>query len=326
MLTSLFPPNTPKLIQKLCYGSLGGIMLIGFVLSAKFLASSFGYFLLHMFYFLFLGLIACVAFVGIWHFCVTMLRKATYQKLDALHAHSGWIPNMGVISDNISPLPSAPDQAMTLFIKVMAEDYESAEQYASKRVMSTLAPRQTASIYASRIRMAAMKGNFDKAHYLYREKSGMMDRAFETEPDLQPEYRDYSDDALHYYQLAAILNTQIGDRERADRYHRFAALQLSKHCKSDQDYYPRLLELAERYAAHDTAGAYALETQLRAEIEPAGASISPGCRADYLRLIAQARLYANFATEQNSIALAERPGPAPVTLQKNLAADVLTSM
>lgn len=322
---NIFPNNTPKPVRILCYVTLGIFMLIGFALSSSFLRSSFGYFLLHLLYFFFIALIACVAIVVIWHTCIKAVRKATYTKLDADHNHSGWSAELAVIANNISPLPSPEDQAMTLFLKVMGEDYTDAEKYASHHAASTYPPRASASYYASMIRLAVMKGNFEKAHFFFREKSEMMDRAFEAQPDLQPEYRDYTDDALMYYQMAALLCLQTGETERAETYHRMAAFRLSRHCQSDQTYIPQLLGLAEQYAVHNTDIAYTLETQLRGEIEPAGASISPGCRSDYLRMLAQARLYANYIRKEEAN-LTERATPKVDMLKKDPAAGLLSSL
>lgn len=322
---NIFPENTPKPVRILCYVTLGIFMLLGLALSAPFLRSSFGYYLLHLLYFLFIALIACVAIVVIWHLCIKGLRKATYVKLDAEHQHSGWSKEMGIIANNISPLPTDADQAMTFFLKVMGEDYEDAAKYASNLSAAAFSKRAAAAYHATQIRLAAMHGNFDKAQFFFREKRNMIEQAFEAKPDLQAEYRDYTDDALMYYQTAAILCMQVGDAQGAARYNQLAAMRCSLHCDSDQTYLPRLLNLAEYYAVHNTETAYQLETQLRGEIEPAGASISPGCRSDYLRLLAQARLYANYE-EQEKAHLTDRATPKVDMLKKDPTAGLLSSL
>ena len=293
MQIQLFPRGTPKFLRIICYCSLGFFSLVGLAANAAGLSRAPGTAFLNILFFIFLACLLSAAFVGLWFLLVHLMHRSMYARLSLYYAQQGYCREMVTCADSASLIPTAGDRAFILYLQVMCEMYAEAGQSMLKIAEAELSPREEARYNTARILCWVMTGANAKAHMLYDRMAQRMDTVYESHPDPDGAFHEWSDDALTYYLTAAALCTQNGNAAKAADYDQRMQFQLSKHDPADGQFIPQISALNQLYASQQLDKAYTAEQALRNEI--AAANLPQGRRSNYERMTAQARIFAAYA-------------------------------
>ena len=301
--------DSPKYVRITALVTLCFFVFVGLCMSLSVLTTSFGYFLLVFIYYLLLAVGAALVIIYAWKLYTRIILKKTYQKLDQLNEQTGFCKEMADTLNAIVPSPAQREKVLRIFTLVMSENYHDAERELAHLDETQLDSRNLAVILTAKIRLYIMTNRMDKAIRLFENHSGTLDFAYESDPDLLPQYKVYADDAFDYYMLSAAYSLLTNHPEQDTEYRKRAAFQLSKRTPGESQFYTGLMELNALYALARTKEAYDLSQQLFMLTEQMDPPFLQSQKNEMRRALEQAKIFSAHTTLRSESRLAERVLP-----------------
>ena len=313
VLNKLMPPDTPRIIRQFAKWTFIFFAFFGILISFKptYPVQMFSMFLM----FLFLACVTSLSVVLAFRLLTLMTGKTNLMKLDQMYEKEGFTPDMGFICKHSNPFGYGRERILASFLYMMCEDYPTAREQYAQADNDLLSERLLAMKHVIMLRIAALSGNLDRADQLFAQNRLWLDSIYMQTPLLTDRYRPYLDDALVYYMLAAVLSQRAGDYDAVESYR----LLVQQRLRDMEDAQAHLTEeafaLSLLYAEGRLEEADSYAKQLEGEISTAN-MLPQGKRSELLRMLGQARIYADFAstTAAGLDVSRERPLPAGTDL------------
>ena len=301
--------DSPKYVCIAAYATFGVMAVIGLIMSLTLITRSASEALLIFIFYLLLAAGSALVIIYAWKLYRFIIRSHTKQKLDRYFAEKGFCKEMADTLNAIVPAPSPRENALRFFLLVMSENYAEAEREIAHINEMQQESRDLAMILTAKIRLYLMTSRMEKAERLFENHSGTLDFAYESEPDLLPEYRVYGDDAFDYYMLAAVYSLLTNHPDKAAEYRNRAAFQLSKRSAGESQFYTGLLDLNALYALEKTKEAYDLSQQLFMLTEQTQPPFLQSQKDEMRRALEQAKIFASYTALRTESRLTERNLP-----------------
>ncbi|MBQ8922677.1 MAG: hypothetical protein IJ060_11065 [Oscillospiraceae bacterium] len=313
--------DLPKIMRIIClvvmilFAFLGVLLTLRAAVAADIgLFNAVGY----IFMFCLFGTVTVLILAGIWHLLVKGTKVSLPLKLQSLFEQQGFSTELSDTAKSGNPFPSLRERLQQVFILTMSEQYKAAESAMLTIDATSLSGRESAVYYTCRLQIAAMTSQHEKLQKIFNEQQKNLDRAYEMMPDLTEPYFSYTDDALAYYMLAAVITAHRGRADLADNYEKLADFQISKRSEPEIQFYSYIMRLNRLYATGKLVDAHDEENHLKGALLN---SIMPaGIQRSMLQLIDKARIFSTLPEDKSEI-LAERklppqgtaaaPAPAP---------------
>lgn len=301
--------DCPKFVRitSLIFAAL--IMFVGVILSLSIVGRSAGYALLNLLYYFVLAAGSGLIIIYAWKLYLSIIRKHTQKKLDDYFAQKGYCKEMFDTINAITPAPAPRERALSVFMLVMAEHYETAEREIAHIDELQQDMRDFAMIMTAKLRMYIMTSRMEKAERIFENHNGTLEDAYETKQDLLPEYRVYGDDAFEFYMLSAVYAILSNQPEREQHYRKLAVFQLSKRSAGESQFYTGLLELNALYARGKVQEAYELSQELFMLTEQMHPPFLQAQKNEMRRSLAQAKIFALYTNMIAEHQLSERRLP-----------------
>ncbi len=307
--------DAPKFLRIAAFAMFAIVMFIGLYMSVALLGNSVGSALMMFIYYLLLATGSLLIIFYAWKLYQSIIRKATLKNMDEYYALKGNCKEMADTLNAISPAPSDRDRALLVFLLVMAEHYEKAEQEISRINETTQDSRDLAMILTAKFKLYLMTNRVEKAVRLFDNHSDSIEFSLESQPDLYPEYRVYSDDTFQYYMLAAVYSILSNHPEKEADYRKRAQFQLSKRNPGESKFYTGLLELNALYARGKTQEAYDYSHELFMLTEQGSPAFLQSEKDEMRRALEQAKIFASYHIMIEENDLTERNLPPELSNQ-----------
>lgn len=284
--------DCPKFVRLTALILFSLVMFVGVMLTISMASMSFGRALLNLIYYLLLAAGSALVIIYAWKLYFSLIRKHTLNKLDDYFEQKGYCKEMFDTINAITPAPSPRERALSVFTLVMAEHYEIAEREIAHIDELQQDMRDFAMIMTAKIRLYIMTSRMEKAGRIFENHNGTLEDAYETQPDLLPEYRVYGDDAFEFYMLSAVYSILTNHPEKETQYRKLASFQLSKRSPGESQFYTGLMELNALYARGKTAEAYTMSQELFMLTEQM--QFLQAQKNEMRRALEQAKLFASY--------------------------------
>ena len=280
--------SVPKFLRVICWIVFGFCTVLGALIGLRAGAGFFTCLII----FTLVGLINAAITLGAYYAVIIASRKATEQKIDSMYQQKGYCDELAQLSEQVFIMGDLRLKLKRAFYYLMNENYEGAEKYIRVLVDENGTQREMAMVNTMRMWLYAMTGRIERAESLFESVELKQNQAYEMLRDMDG-YHPQLDDSLLYYLLASAFALRLHDGARLSDYRSEFMFQVTKRCDPDQRMYPRIYELFLLYASNRFEEASQMEHSLLAEIQTS-TGVPYGRRADYTRMVNQARLFAKY--------------------------------
>ena len=293
LIDKLIPPDLPTIIKKVSKWTFILFAFMGLLMSFKprYPIQMIATFI----YFLVIASVCALALPTGFRLMMKLMNKTSFADLDARYRKNGYEPVMGQIMRNSNPFGAPRERIIAAYLYLMTENYSAAREQLNAASEATVSSRYAAMESLSRIRLDIMTGKPERAEQTFMQSRLSLDEAYGKKPELLGTYKPYLDDTLVYYVTAGVLSERLGMHEEVGKYRDLAEFQLQKRgTVAEGELLMAIFELNLLYAQGRLEEADSYFRQLRGEISTASV-LPPGRQEDIIRLLEQARLYANIA-------------------------------
>ena len=235
------------------------------------------------------------------------------QQMEEIFARNGYCTE---IADLLQSASSDHEKVLRAFILVMAGNYQEADEQFAEIPTNALSERDFAMLMTAKCKLMLIRGQYEKASWLFTEHQAKLDAAFAQAPVISA---PYAADTQEYYSLAAVFCELLQQPERAE-YYRSKAIALTAKLP-ESSVYSGILDLQRAYAAGQNDTARSMEQGLLDAVPALSAPVTAGTKQNLRRLIEEAKNYAAARLGIKPMQRAERhlPEPAAQTVPEGLA-------
>lgn len=238
------------------------------------------------------------------------------EKLEAAFAQNGYCAEIEEILKAKLPAPSDSDKVLRAFVLVMAGNYQEADEQFAEIPTNALSERDFAMLMTAKCKLMLIRGQYEKASWLFTEHQAKLDAAFAQAPVISA---PYAADTQEYYSLAAVFCELMQQPDKAADY-RSKAISLTAELP-EASVYRGILELQTCYASGQTHAAHSMEPELQHAAAALTAPVTAGTKQNLRRLIDEAKYYSasRLAVRPHQGAARNLPEPAAQTVPEGLA-------
>lgn len=206
------------------------------------------------------------------------------EQAEEIFAQNGYCTE---IADLLQSAAFDHEKVLRAFVLVMAGNYQEADEQFAVIPTQALSERDFATLMTAKCKSLLMRGQFDKASYLFQEHQAMLEAVFTLNP---ANAAPYAADVPEFYSLAAVFCELMQQPERAE-YYRGRAIALTAN-QPESSVYSGILDLQRAYAAGQNDTARSMEQGLQDAVSALSAPVTAGTKQNLRRLIEEAKNYA----------------------------------
>lgn len=223
------------------------------------------------------------------------------EQAEEIFAQNGYCTE---IADLLQSAAFDHEKVLRAFVLVMAGSFSEADEQFAVIPTQALSERDFATLMTAKCKSLLMRGQFDKASYLFQEHQAMLEAVFTLNP---ANAAPYAADVPEFYSLAAVFCELMQQPDKAADY-RSKAISLTAELP-EASVYRGILELQTCYASGQTDAAHSMEPELQHAAAALTTPVTAGTKQNLRRLIDEAKNYTAARLGIKPVQRAERHLP-----------------